>query len=75
MTSTTWFVGGLEAQRIAIGAAVRRSVATWGGGYLEVLVNVRGGQLVVESAMAYPFTSHEFDAKRRLQAALDSSLA
>jgi hypothetical protein len=71
MTSETWFVGGHEVERIAIGAAVRRSVASWGGGHVDALVNIRGPRPVVELAVAYPFTRPDFSATRRLQAALE----
>ena len=70
MTSRTWFGGGDEIRRIAVGAAVSNGVATWGAGYVEAFVNVRGLWPVVESARAYPLNGFARDVTRDLQAEL-----
>jgi hypothetical protein len=62
MTSETWIIGGSENEKRAIGARVRRSVASLGHGHVEALVENRRARPVVMSAHAWSgeqFSDHD----------------
>ena len=71
MTSETWFGGGTEGERVAMGKVVGRGVATWGEGHVEAFVNIRGLQPVVETAMVCPLNGVQRDVTGDLQAELN----